>query len=508
VPNDVSILPPLLQAVPVGIASIDLAGRVLDVNRELLGASGYTSDEFRGAPFLAFLDPGEHETASAAFAALVTGERDGYRAVHRCRTRAGELRDVDISVSLVRGETALPEMVLAVLQDVTLRLSAEEQRRQATELLQLVVQQSGEAIVVADADAVLRVFNPAAERLYGVAGAPTPAEEWSQRYRLFRVDGTPLPYEETALFRAVKGQTVRDARWLVRRPDGVMRTLVGSSAPLRRPDATPAGAVLIARDETDRLAAEEEREALLVQTQVAHRDLQAASRLKDEFLATLSHELRTPLNAILGWTRILRSQTFDPQTTHALDVIERNAVAQARLIDDLLDVSRIITGKIRLQIETLDLPAILANALETVRPAAEAKGVRLEAHVPDGLPPVTGDPQRLQQVFWNLLSNAVKFTGTGGRVTLSAAQDGPALVTTVADTGSGITPSILPFVFDRFTQADVSTTRMHAGLGLGLAIVRHLVELHGGTATAESPGEGHGATFRIRIPLTRDGASR
>jgi PAS domain S-box-containing protein len=504
----VSILPPLLQAVPVGIVSIDLAGRVLDVNRELLAASGYTADEFRGAPFLAFLEPDEHQAVSAVFAALVAGERDGYRAIHRCHTRSGELRDVDISVSLVRGATALPEMVLAVLQDVTLRLRAEEQRREATELLQLVVQQSGEAIVVADAEAVLRVFNPAAERLYGVAGEPTPAEEWSQRYRLFRLDGTSLPFDETALFRAVKGQTVRDARWLIRRPDGAMRTLTGSSAPLRKPDGTPAGAVLIARDETDRLAAEEEREALLVQTQVAHRDLQAASRLKDEFLATLSHELRTPLNAILGWTRILRSQTFDSQTAHALDVIERNAIAQARLIDDLLDVSRIITGKIRLQIEALDLSTILSNALETVKPAAEAKGVRLDAHVPPGLPVINGDPQRLQQVFWNLLSNAVKFTSSGGRVTLSVAQDGPVLVTTVSDTGSGIAPAILPFVFDRFTQADVSTTRMHAGLGLGLAIVRHLVELHGGTATADSAGEGRGATFRVRMPLAKEAALR
>jgi PAS domain S-box-containing protein len=391
--------------------------------------------------------------------------------------------------------------VVLIHEDITEQVRSDEQRREATELLLLLVQQSGEAIVVADATGVVRIFNPAAERLYGVPGMATSPEQWADHYRLLRTDGTPLPYDETALYRAVHGQTIRDARWLVPKEDGTTRLLVGSSAPLRTSDGEPAGAVLIARDETDRLAAEAERERLLVESQRAHREVQAASRLKDEFLATLSHELRTPLNAVLGWARILLMRETDPATAKALEVIERNALAQARLIDDLLDVSRIITGKIALQIDQVDLAAAVTAALETVRPAADARGVRLDADIPAALPRITGDGPRLQQVLWNLLSNAVKFTDSGGRITVSLLHDQRSVRITVSDTGIGIAPEILPYVFDRFTQGDASSTRAHPGLGLGLAIVRHLVELHGGTTSAESAGPAKGATFRVWLPI-------
>jgi PAS domain S-box-containing protein len=245
---------------------------------------------------------------------------------------------------------------------------------------------------------------------------------------------------------------------------------------------------------------EREREQLLIESQRAHREAEAANRVKDEFLATLSHELRTPLNAVLGWAHILRGKHDDPATCHALDVIERNAIAQARLIDDLLDVSRIITGKIRLQVEQVDVAAVAHSALESVGPAADAKGLQLNADIPSNLPPVAGDPQRLQQIFWNLLSNAVKFTNSGGTVSVTVRPDGRCVRAEVRDTGIGIAPEILPFVFDRFTQADSSTTRSQSGLGLGLAIVRHLVEMHGGNVSAESAGLGSGSTFRIELP--------
>jgi signal transduction histidine kinase len=246
---------------------------------------------------------------------------------------------------------------------------------------------------------------------------------------------------------------------------------------------------------------ERERERLLVEAQQAHAEAEAANRVKDEFLATLSHELRTPLNAVLGWTHILRGKHDDPGTRHALDVIERNAIAQARLIDDLLDVSRIITGKIRLELEPVDVAAVARAALESVSPVAEAKGLRIVADVPETLPLTIGDPHRLQQIFWNMLSNAVKFTDAGGTVSVTVRRESEALHAEIADTGVGISPEILPFVFDRFTQADSSTTRHHSGLGLGLAIVRHLVELHGGTVSAESDGIGTGSRFRLRLPV-------
>ena len=298
---------------------------------------------------------------------------------------------------------------------------------------------------------------------------------------------------------------MRDSRWVVRPPNGPERTLVGSAAPLSHPDGTPAGAVLIARDDTARLAAEAERERLLNEARAAHQAIQANSRVKDEFLATLSHELRTPLNAVLGWTHILRGRNLEEPTRHALEVIERNAAAQARLIDDLLDVSRIITGKLQLQIEPVDLQTIAVAALDTLRPAADAKGVRLEAGI-EQVPRLNGDAQRLQQVFWNLIANAVKFTGSGGVVSVALSADPGAIRITVADTGAGIDPEVLPFIFDRFTQGDSSSTRTQPGLGLGLAIVRYLVELHGGTVMAESAGNGAGATFRVSLPVAPAGS--
>ncbi|MFB3853721.1 MAG: CHASE domain-containing protein [Vicinamibacterales bacterium] len=233
----------------------------------------------------------------------------------------------------------------------------------------------------------------------------------------------------------------------------------------------------------------------------AHAAAAAANRAKDDFLATLSHELRTPLNAILGWTSMLLAGQVSPeQHQHALSVIARNARTQAELIEDLLDVSRIITGKLRIEMRPILLAHSIQAAIDALRPTAEVKGVDLEWHqATDG--PVLGDPDRLQQVAWNLLANAIKFTPPGGRVVATLRQQGPEVEFRVADTGVGLAPEFLPFVFERFSQRDSSTTRKHGGMGLGLAIARHLVESHGGTVHAESSGEGMGATFTVMLPL-------
>jgi signal transduction histidine kinase len=232
-----------------------------------------------------------------------------------------------------------------------------------------------------------------------------------------------------------------------------------------------------------------------------YREAQDANRLKDEFLSTLSHELRTPLNAIFGWARILRSRDLDKSTAHAVAVIERNAEAQVRLIEDVLDVSRIITGKMRLAMEQVDLRGVLRATIDAVRPAIQAKGIQLSEFIDGEVPTVFADAHRLQQVFWNLLSNALKFTGADGAISVSLRGVDRTVEFTIVDTGVGIRRDVLPFVFDRFRQADSSTTRTHGGLGLGLAIVRHIVELHGGSVEAESAGEGRGATFTIRFPV-------
>jgi PAS domain S-box-containing protein len=244
------------------------------------------------------------------------------------------------------------------------------------------------------------------------------------------------------------------------------------------------------------------RLALALERIQLYREAQEANRLKDEFLGTLSHELRTPLNAIFGWARILRSRPLDDRTAHAVEVIERNAESQIRLIEEVLDVSRIIRGKMTLSVEPVELAAILRATIDTVRPTIHAKRLRLEAHI-DEVPPVLGDAHRLQQVFWNLLSNALKFTGSNGTITLALRSTTDSAEFEITDTGVGIRREVLPFVFDRFRQADSSTTRMYGGLGLGLAIVKHIVELHGGSVRAASSGEGHGATFTIRLPAER-----
>jgi PAS domain S-box-containing protein len=230
-----------------------------------------------------------------------------------------------------------------------------------------------------------------------------------------------------------------------------------------------------------------------------YREAQEANRLKDEFLTTLSHELRTPLNAIFGWARILRTRDLDNATVHAVKVIERNAEAQVRLIDEVLDVSRIITGKMNLAMDSVHVPSIVHATIDTVRPAMQAKRIRFEERIEE-VPPVFADAHRLQQVFWNLLSNALKFTGNDGVITVTLRRADDSVEFEITDTGVGIGRDVLPFVFDRFRQADSSMTRTHGGLGLGLAIVRHIVELHGGSVRAASAGEGTGATFTIRLP--------
>jgi len=249
------------------------------------------------------------------------------------------------------------------------------------------------------------------------------------------------------------------------------------------------------------------RAALAIGNARAYAEANAANRAKDEFLATLSHELRTPLNAVLGWARMLRAGSVPAsKMSRAFDVIERNAVAQLDLVEDLLDLSRIITGKFRLDVAPVDLRAAIEAAVEAIQPAATAKGIAVTVSSDEIERAMLGDAARLQQVVWNLLSNAIKFTPRGGRVSVRLCERDGQIEIEVADTGEGIDPAVLPFVFDRFRQGDSGTTRVHTGLGLGLAIVRHIIELHGGRVEAHSAGRGRGATFRVLLPIVTERA--
>ena len=237
--------------------------------------------------------------------------------------------------------------------------------------------------------------------------------------------------------------------------------------------------------------------------QKARVDAEHANRLKDEFLATVSHELRTPLNAILGWVAMLRQARFEPsRVSSILEIIERNAKAQAQLIADVLDISRMISGRVKLEVSPVSLARVISDAVDSIRPGAVARGIELRLDVEEG-PIANADPDRLQQIVWNLLSNACKFTPEGGRIDVTLAADRTRATVTVSDTGAGISSDFLPFVFDRFRQAEQGFTRSHGGLGLGLAIVKHLTEMHGGDVVASSEGTGKGATFEVRLPLAR-----
>jgi PAS domain S-box-containing protein len=357
--------------------------------------------------------------------------------------------------------------------------------------LSALIESADDAIISKTLDGIITSWNKGAERIFG--------------YTADEVIGQPVTVlippghedEEPAILARLRaGERIEHYETVRVRKDGRRIDISLTVSPIKGPKGDIIGASKIARDITDQRQA---RKAL----DAAYRQAEESSRLKEEFLATISHELRTPLSAILGWARMLRlGQLSKENAAKALDTIERNARAQAQLIDDLLDVSRIVTGKLRMDVRPSDPNSFIDAAVDAVRPAAEAKGVRVQKVIDTGLISIPGDPVRLQQVIWNLLSNAIKFTPRGGRVQIRSERVNSHLEIVVSDTGQGIAPDFLPHVFDRFRQADQKTSRQHGGMGLGLAIVRHLVELHGGNVSATSEGEGQGATFTVRLPIS------
>jgi PAS domain S-box-containing protein len=363
--------------------------------------------------------------------------------------------------------------------------------------LAAIVSSSDDAIVSKDLNGDIMSWNPAAERMFGY-----PAEEAIGQNITLIIPPERRHEEAIVLARIRAGQSVSHFETVRVRKDGQPVEVSLTISPVRGAGNEIVGASKIARDITARKAIERERGELHARERAARAEAETANRAKDDFLTTLSHELRTPLNAVYGWAAILQSGQVDEATrAKAIDTIMRNSNTQVQLIDDLLDIGRIASGKLRLDVQSVELTPVIEAALEAVRPGALAKSIALETHLDPHGGPITGDPNRLQQVVWNLLSNAVKFTPQGGRVEVHLRQAGPQVEIVVHDTGSGIAPDFLPFVFERFRQGDSSSTRTHAGIGLGLTLVKQLVELHGGTVSAESPGVGEGATFTIRLPL-------
>ncbi|WP_088889592.1 hybrid sensor histidine kinase/response regulator [Leptolyngbya ohadii] len=392
-----------------------------------------------------------------------------------------------------------PEQVISFILDISDRKRAEEEVRESERRFRRLVESNMFGVAFGDFSGGIGYVNDYFLNMVGYSRSEFNAGEirWT--------DITPpeqLYLDERAVIELrTQGVAVPFEKEYIRKDGSRVPILIGAAL-LQEPYDQQQEMIAFYIDLTERKQAEAERETLLQQTEAARKAAEAANRTRDEFLAVLSHELRTPLNPILGWAKLLQSGKLDEsRTKQALATIERNAELQARLIEDLLDISRILQGKLNLTTSPVDLASTVRAAMETVHLAADAKAIRIEAQLAPQVGLVSGDSTRLQQIVWNLLSNAVKFTPAGGRVEVQLAQIGNQAQITVRDTGKGISANFLPYVFDYFRQADSTTTRQFGGLGLGLAIVRHLVELHGGTIRADSPGEGLGATFTVNLPL-------
>jgi PAS domain S-box-containing protein len=379
--------------------------------------------------------------------------------------------------------------------------------RQSRLTLEATVASIGDGVIVTDPTGRVTFLNSVAEHLTGWSAREAEGAPIAAVFNVVR-EGTrvplPNPAERALRERIVVG--LADHALLIRR-DGSELPVADSGAPIHDHHDRLIGAVLVFRDATPQRRVEEtlrrqaeERQRLLENERSARAEAERANRLKDDFLATLSHELRTPLNAVMGWAHMLaRRELSDAQQRQALAAIHRNALAQSRLVDDVLDLSRIVTGRMPLAAEPVEITEIVRTTVESFTPAVLAKRQTVQLDLaPRAM--ITGDAHRLRQVVWNLLSNATKFTPEGGTITVRVRQMESRIEVEVADTGEGIEPSFLPFVFERFRQADSSTTRRHGGLGLGLALVRHLAEAHGGTVSAESEGRDRGATMRVTLP--------
>jgi PAS domain S-box-containing protein len=401
-------------------------------------------------------------------------------------------RFLDFVYQPMRDSSGAIEGILAHGVDVTEREIAASKFRQLADAMPQIV-------FAARADGHVDYFNRQWYEYTGLPEGEVGQDSWKQAHT---PDGLRRVGE--AWPKALQSGEPYEIEYQLRRHDGVYRWHLGRALPIRDSTGRIARWFGTNTDIDDRKRIEDALAKALASEQEARGEAELASRMKDEFLATLSHELRTPLNAILGWAHILRRPAATAkEIERGADVIERNARVQATIIEDLLDMSAIISGKARIELHDVDLPALVRSAVETARPSAEAKQVRIQVEV-DSMrgAVVRGDPNRLQQVLWNLLSNAIKFTPANGRIQVALQRtDATHAEICVADSGKGIAPDFLPFVFDRFRQADASTTRSHGGLGLGLAIVKQLVELHGGTVHAQSLGEGKGATFIVRLPV-------
>jgi len=488
------------------IFMLDTSGNVLTWNAGAQRIKGYAADEIIGQHFSKFYPREQVERGHPQYELRVATEKGRFGEEGWRVRKDGSLFWANVVITALRDKTGTLRGFGKVTRDLTQRKEHDEALRQSEERFRLLVEGvSDYAIFMLDANGHVVTWNAGAQRIKGY----TPDEIIGKHFSIFYPpDATESGWPEHELQLAMAHGKYEEEGWRIRKDGSRFWASVAITA-LRDGEGRLRGFAKLTRDLSHQKEAEAlvahgaEREHLLEAERAARIEAQRAARMKDEFLATLSHELRTPLNAILGWTQLLRMpQTRAQQDLgQALGIIERNARAQVQLIDDLLDLSRILSGQLRLDVQRIALIDVIRAALESAQPGADAKGVRIESILDARRGVVSGDPGRLQQIVWNLLSNAVKFTPRGGKIQVLLERVNSHVEVTVSDTGMGIPLSFLPHVFDRFSQQDSTASRRHGGLGLGLAISKQLVELHGGTIHAKSAGEGRGATFIVRLPI-------
>jgi PAS domain S-box-containing protein len=501
--RDQVFLASIVSSAQDAIISKDLQGIVTSWNQSAEKIFGYSADEMIGQPIAKLIPLNHPDEEPQILQRIRRGERIDHYDAERLR-KDGQIVHVSLTISPIRDPMGRIIGASKIARDIT-----ERRQWQAAEMAQsflgALVESADDAIISKNLDGIVTSWNPGAERLF--------------QYTAKEMIGKPIsilvpsdnPDEEPQILQRIRrGEQIAHYETKRVRKDGSVIDVALTVSPIKDRLGRILGASKIARDITESKRAEAREREILRQAQQARTEAEQsrqqaeqASTAKDEFLATISHELRTPMTSILGWSRMLAQGQVSPERQQrAFETIDRNARSQAQLIEDLLDISRITSGKLRVDFKAVEMAAVVTAAVEAVRPAAEAKRIRLDSLFSSGAGPIVGDAERLQQVVWNLLSNAIKFTPPDGRVQVELQRVESQVELRVVDTGVGINPTFLPHVFDRFSQSDSSITRSRRGLGMGLAIVKSLVELHGGVVSVSSPGEGQGAVFTVKLPIS------
>lgn len=494
----------VLDSLPAHIAVINKHGVIISVNKawekfafencleeklELTGIGQNYLDVYKKAQS----DNGQIATILENLCVVLEGKSEGFAAEYPCHSPNAE-RWFILQVSALKNDGG--GAVVSHI-NITDRKLAERELKNSEQFSRSIFENSPDCVKIIELDGTLYSMNSNGLAIMEVDDFDDYAgKKWID---FWQGDENEIAYQAVEMAR--NGKTANFTGFCLT-AKGTPKWWDVSVAPIFDATGEPTRLIATLRDVTERRTGEQERERLLINEQAARKDAEIANRLRDEFLATVSHELRAPLNSILGWARLMEKGTLDENTTEkAISTIVRNAESQNRLIEDLLDVSRIISGKMRLEVITVKPINFVESALETVRPAADAKNITLEVVEDSVISHISGDPNRLQQVLWNLLSNAIKFTPNDGKVTVEISRPNDFVEIKVKDTGAGISSEFLPHVFDRFRQADASSIRKFGGLGLGLAIVRHITEMHGGSVAVESAGENQGSSFTVNLPV-------